>query len=284
MRRPGRGVRRHRQPDRHVLVVRLIRGRASRRELRRGRSPLRRQSRVVVRHFVVVPDHGEWELRVRGLQIGIELVERVAQPVGAQIDGLALETFGRRDAAAGRPVDRVLVGVVAEVQDEIEIVPQHIAVGGVVAARPVLACGEREADLARHLVLRRRRPEVPDRALLATGVELVEVVASREQAVDLDVYRMRERRRARPPRRARRRSACRCRARRASRPEPPTRPGAAGFAGSGASRVHSTMPSAVGSPEATPSENGLSPNLREANRSPPGRSASDRLAATPYHA
>ena len=115
-----------------------------------GEPALGRQAGVVVLHLVVVPDHDERKLRVHGLQIGVELVERVPQPIGAQVDGLSLEALRRRNAAPGRadPI-AVLVGVVAEVEHQIEIVLQHVPIGGVVAARPVLAGREREAELTR---------------------------------------------------------------------------------------------------------------------------------------
>ena len=140
---------------------------------------------------MVVPDHGKRELRVDRLQVGIQLVERVAQPVGAQVHRFFSESLGHRDAAPGRP-DRVLVGVVAEVQDEVEVPLQHVAVCGVVAARPVLARHEGEAELTHHLVPRGGGAEVADGALLAAHAELIEVVASRAQAVDLDVHGMRQ--------------------------------------------------------------------------------------------
>jgi hypothetical protein len=136
---------------------------------------------------VIVPDDSERELRVRRLEIGIELVQRVAQAVGAQIAALGAEAVRGGNSASGRSIDRVLVGVVAEVEHQVEVVPQHVAIGDVEAARPVLAGDEREARLANHLVGARRGAEVADGALLAADVELIEVVASRAQAVHLDV-------------------------------------------------------------------------------------------------
>ena len=132
---------------------------------------------------------------MRGLQVGIELVERVPKPIGAQIDGFCLEAFGRRNPPPRGPIDRVFVGVVAEVEHQIQIVLQHVPVGDVVTARPVLAGDKREASLPHHLVLPRCGPEVTDTTLLVAHVELIEVVAARAQTLDLDVHRMRELRR-----------------------------------------------------------------------------------------
>ena len=142
---------------------------------------------------MVVPDHRERELRVRCLQIGIEFVQRVPQAVGGEIDRLPLEPFGRRDAATSRRPNRVLIGVVAEMKHEIEVVSDHVAVGRVVAARPVLAGRESKLHLSRELMACRRGAEMSDGALFAAGVELVEVIAAGLEALDLDMNGVRER-------------------------------------------------------------------------------------------
>src|SRR5688572_31976596 len=124
---------------------------------------------------MVVPDDRKRELRVRGLQIRVELVERVTQPISPQINRLLTESRRDRDATPRDAVDRVLVGVVAKVKNQVEIVLEHVAVRDVVAARPVLACGEGETELRYGLVKRGRRAKVTDCTLLAAQIELIEV-------------------------------------------------------------------------------------------------------------
>ena len=172
-----------------MLVERLVRGSASGAELRRRGPPLRRQPRVVVRHLVVVPHHDEREGGVGRLQVGVELVERVSQPVRVKVDRLGVERRGHVNAFGSvRPADEVLVRVVAEVEDEVEVVLDHVAVRRVVAAREVLAGGDGERELTRPLVAPRRGAEVTDRALLGASVELVEVVGTGAQTLHLDVH------------------------------------------------------------------------------------------------
>jgi hypothetical protein len=141
---------------------------------------------------VVVPDHREGKACVRRLQVGVEFVQRVAQAVGAQIHRLFGEAHRQRRALAARAVETVLVGVVAQVQHEVEVELQHVAVGRVVAARPVLAGGEGEAQAIVLVVPLRRGAEVADAAFFAAHMELVEVVGAGAQALDFDMHRMRE--------------------------------------------------------------------------------------------
>ena len=126
-----------------------------------------------------------------GLEVGIELVQRVAEPVRAQVDRLFRERRGYRPIREGR-IDAVLVGVVAEVENEVEVVLDHVAVGRVVPARDVLTRGDGEGELVHPVIAFGCGAEVADRALLTTAVELEEVVGTRAEAADLGVHRVRQ--------------------------------------------------------------------------------------------
>jgi hypothetical protein len=127
---------------------------------------------------------------MHGLQVGIQLVERMPQAVGEQIDSFGLEARRRWNAAPRRALNCVLVGVVTEMEDEIQILPEHVAIGRVEPARPVLTGCKREPQLAYQLVRSGRGPEMANRAFLAADIELVEVIASRPKPVDFGVDRV----------------------------------------------------------------------------------------------
>ncbi|MDP9779227.1 hypothetical protein J2S58_002850 [Nakamurella flavida] len=128
----------------------------------------------VVGDLVVVEDDDPGVPTVRGLGVGIGLVERVAHAVVGQRDHLGLglvvadaDEAGRAVpvAGAGDPglarVVAVLVHVVAEVQDRIEVVPGGQApVGGEEAAGVVAAGHEGQPECVGHprLVRRGLRP------------------------------------------------------------------------------------------------------------------------------
>ena len=173
--------------QRHVLVVGLERDGAARQEQLGRRSVLVERPRPVVLHLVIVEDHQPREGGVRGLEVRVALVDRVAVAVGGN---------GHRFRAVVLPRQRrrhpVLVDVVAEEQHQVEILLRHVLVGGVEAHLEVLARGEREADPLGRVSLRDERAGAPDRAPLATHLELVPVPAAGLQAVDVDVHRVRE--------------------------------------------------------------------------------------------
>ena len=121
---------------------------------------------------------------MRGLEIRIELMKRVPQPVGLQIHTMVFESGVELDTAIVF-IDRVFIGVVAEVKHDIEIVLQHVPIRDVMTARPVLTGRERERKLVDHLVRRGRGPKMPNGALLAPHAELIEVVAARLQQKEL---------------------------------------------------------------------------------------------------
>ena len=82
-----------------MLVIRLVGGGPSRYELGRGGRKLGMNARVVVRDLVVVPHDGERELGMGGLEVRVELVQRVTETIGPEVHRLRLETRRRRDAA-----------------------------------------------------------------------------------------------------------------------------------------------------------------------------------------
>src|SRR5439155_6205970 len=119
---------------------------------------------IVVHHLVVVPDRKPGKGSVRGLQVGIALVELVA----------VAEFLERRRNSDAVLADVVrspgfLIDVVAEMHDEAEIACGHVAVGGKVALLVLLAGCESKTE-------RPRRPGgcgsgASDRAERRTGAE-----------------------------------------------------------------------------------------------------------------
>ena len=88
---------------------------------------------VVVLDLVVVEGDQERVTGVRGLEVGVGLVEGVADPIARQVGGLPADV----EAGPARP-GRVLVDVVAEVDDHVHVVVGEVPVGGVEAALPAL--------------------------------------------------------------------------------------------------------------------------------------------------
>ena len=175
------------QPPRQglMLVVRLIRSRAPREEELR-RIAVRGEVRgVVVVDLVIVGGEHPGARRVRGLEVRIRLVDRVAQAIV-----LERERLGgvMRSDAAHAPL---LINVVADVHDQIEVVGRQRAVGRVVPVLVHLAASDRELELAERRATLGRRARAPDRALRFAAFEPVPVVACGIQARDLDVHRVR---------------------------------------------------------------------------------------------
>ena len=92
--------------------------------------------------------------RCAAMQIGIELVQRVAIPVvDDRVDLVAVVlTYARGPAAVGA----VLVDVVAGVEDEVESLVGEMAVPGEVAVFVVTAAADAEAELIDGRAFRRR--------------------------------------------------------------------------------------------------------------------------------
>src|SRR6059036_1378390 len=94
---------------------------------------------VVVLDLVVVPGADPGTRRVRRLEIGVALVERMADSVVVERAGLRRAVLAHVVPAPGRFVD-----VVADMDDQVEVVRQHVAVRGEVALFVLLTRGERE--------------------------------------------------------------------------------------------------------------------------------------------
>ena len=92
---------------------------------------------VVVLDLVVVPGGDERVAGVGGLEVGVGLVLGVPEPVV----GAGRPARRRRGGGAGC-AGRVLVDVVAQVQDQVEVLLGQVPVGGVVALLEVLAGDE----------------------------------------------------------------------------------------------------------------------------------------------
>ena len=191
---------------------------------------------------------------------------------------MSLVSPARRACGPAVLAPAVLVDVVAQVDDQVEVVLRHLLVGGEQALLVVLAGGEGEPQL-----LRARRSGAgsgagaADRAGRVAGPEPVPVPAVRPQPVDLDVDRVAQLRRGdggaalRPTFCIPSSSATSHRTSTGSGFMPPS-----GSSGLGASRVQRTTPVAVGSPDATPSVNGSAGNAARRSARPATRSASER--------
>jgi hypothetical protein len=191
-----RPERHHLAAQREVLVVGLVPGRAPTQEPLARVQLLRAIVRVVVGDLVIVPRD---DPRVRGvgrLQIRVGLVERIAQAIVVERHRL-----GPAVLAHAREARRVLVDVVAEKDDQVEVVAEHPPVGAEVAELPVLARGEGHAQAVERRVRRRGRARPADGAHLTARAKAIPVPARGLEAVDLDVHGVR------PVRRGRRRAA-----------------------------------------------------------------------------
>ena len=137
---------------------------------------------VVVLDLVVVPDREEGMGGVHRLQVRVGLVEAVLLPVLAE--QLRVPVVIDPCGVVANAGIGVLVDVVAEAEDQVEVLLVRDRPLGVVEARvPVLARVEGDPDrLAR--VQRRRGLEPADRRLRVLGDEAVEVVLVGLQAVD----------------------------------------------------------------------------------------------------
>ena len=120
-----------------VLPPRAVRSRPEFTDLFRRATVEHVVAHVVVEHLVVVPGADEGEPRVRGLQIRVRAVARVAEPeVG--------ERF--RNAGRQRARTRVLIDVVTEMQDQIEVLVDHVAICPVASSVEHLAVGDGERE------------------------------------------------------------------------------------------------------------------------------------------
>jgi hypothetical protein len=137
---------------------------------------------VVVLDLVVVEGDQERVAGVGGLEVAVGLVQGVADPVASQVGRLAA------NMAAGQVAPgRVLIEVVAQVQDHVTVVLGQVPIGGVVAALEVLAGHHGQVQAAQGAARVRAGPGAADPAEVAAGPEPVPVVAARVEAVHLDV-------------------------------------------------------------------------------------------------
>src|ERR1043165_3185789 len=124
----------------HVFVVGLVSIGAALLEIERIAGAGGNQTSVVVRHLMVIPRDDPRREGVHVLQSGVGTVQRVTVAIFFEFEKLA----------AVVPADLVFaraafVDVIAQVQDEIEVVLGHGFVGVVVTGFVVLAGGDREA-------------------------------------------------------------------------------------------------------------------------------------------
>jgi hypothetical protein len=148
---------------------------------------------------VVVGRHDERERRVRGLQVAVGLVLRVAHAVVVERDGLAADVAAhqhlRHRERRGAPA--ALVHVVAGVQDEVEVLAREVGVRRVEPLLVVLAADHPEAQQLRGRTGRGHRAGATDRRLLAGDAEAVPPPAVRLEPGQLDVHAVRDVRRRR---------------------------------------------------------------------------------------
>src|SRR5882757_3563924 len=111
-------------------------------------------------HLVVVPGDQPGETRVRGLEVGVALVQLVLHAPAGEVAWGGAQHVRRRGlpvAAVGR--DAAFVDVVAEVQHQVEILASHVAIGRVEPVVPGLARGDGQGERA---ALGWRRASAPD--------------------------------------------------------------------------------------------------------------------------
>ena len=180
----------HARRQRHVLVVGAIGRRAAHEKRLARHAVLGPVGGVVVVDLVIVPGDDPGAGGVRGAQVGVGLVARVAHAVLGKRIGLARVVRAHMVAAPGRLVD-----VIAEEGDQVRRVGDDVAVGAVVALLVLLAGGEREAQRRRRRVGRGRGARAADRARRVARHEAVPVPAIGLEAFDVDVHRMRPGRR-----------------------------------------------------------------------------------------
>ena len=181
--------------QRHVLVEGLVAGVAAREEAL-GRA-LAEEAGVVVLHLMVVPGHDPGAGAVRGLQVGIGAVERVAVAVVGQRRGHRQRVGARQRMARRLGRHGVFVDVVAQEQHGVQVFVHHVAVGGVVAVLPALARGEGQAHALRQRLGRRGGAGARHGRGRVAVHEAVEVPAVRLQAGHLDMHGMAQRRQRR---------------------------------------------------------------------------------------
>ena len=166
-----------------MFEIRLVCSRATLQKLRRSQAARREIAGIVVLDLVVVPGQHPRVRGVGGLQVRVELVGRVARPVGGE--GERRRTFV---PAQAQPRIARLVDVVADEEDEIELARGDLAVRHEAALFVVLARRERDAQVIDPRRRRRCGAGASDRALCGAGREAIEVGCRGAQAVDFDMH------------------------------------------------------------------------------------------------
>jgi hypothetical protein len=180
-----RSERHHAAGQRHVLVVGAVGGGAAGEEPGRRVVVLGDVAGVVVVHLVVVPDHGPGAARVGRLEVRVGAVEGVVASIVLQGHRLGGPLGAHETAAPAR-----LINVVPEVQEQIQLVRRHVAVGGEVTLGVVLAGADADTHPRRQIAGGGRRAQPADGARGVGVVEAVPVVPPRLQADGLHVHGM----------------------------------------------------------------------------------------------
>ncbi len=173
-----------------MLVEGLVRGGAALEEGRRGIVVLGEGASVVVLHLVVVPGDDPREPRVRGLEVGIRLVQGELEAIPLEGLGLRLELGGERGVANAAPSDAVLVDVVSQVDDDVQVLLGHVAVRGIEPVIPLLTGRDGEAQLLEGREPGRGRLRPANRTVVAPDVELIEVLPAGPEPGHLGMDRM----------------------------------------------------------------------------------------------
>ena len=252
----GRAVRLARAAQRHVLPVGPVGGRAACDRHLDRHVGIHVEIGVVVLELVVVPRDEPRVRRVRRLQMDVGLVLAVPDPVVVEREDLAQ----RLVLAEG--LRRTLGHEVAEVHDGVDVGEvRHLLVWREVAVGEVLARDEGEHQLVDVALALGRCARPAVRADHRAELEAVVVFVRRLEVVELHAHAVR---------------LVRDRLDRAAADDVTEalvlghlvahavdlvlHAAAGARAARGASRVHSTTPFGVGSPDATPSENGFPAN------------------------
>jgi hypothetical protein len=171
-------------------VVGLIRRRAAEREDLGRRAAEVEIARIVVRHLVVVPRDHEGRRRVRGDQVAIGLVHRVAVPIVDERVDLRAVVLAR--AIELPAVGAAFVDVVPGVDDEVELLLRDAAVRREVVVLVVAAAAHAKAKPVDGGVGGRRRPRAASPARLVPGAKPIPVLARRLEPRHLHVHAVSE--------------------------------------------------------------------------------------------
>ena len=126
--------------QRHVLVVGLIRRGATRQEPIARVVLFGRRAGVVVLDFVIVPRDQPWTAGVRGLQLALAAIQRVTYAIVIERNGFRRVVMADALLAPARFVD-----VIADVQNQIQFVLEHVSITEEVAMLVLLTRSDGDA-------------------------------------------------------------------------------------------------------------------------------------------